>query len=136
VLRRIKAYTSEPPRGVIAKKVRDEAMRCLVKCYGDDHGYGPDRREIYYVTAHSLAFSLALPKIRASPKGGLLHNKFISFCDSWRGLEYKLPVTTATPQQSQRIVTELLSFLPTTALHLSQIYQQEFTYGHAYGALP
>src|SRR3974377_2184442 len=30
-------------------------MRCLMKCYGDDHGYRPDRREIYCVTAHSFA---------------------------------------------------------------------------------
>ena len=54
VLRGIKAYTPEPPCGVIAKKAGDEAMRCLMKRYGDDHGYRPDRRKIYYVTAHSL----------------------------------------------------------------------------------
>jgi len=53
---------------LIAKKVRDEAMRCLMKCYGDDHGYRPDRRKIYYVTAHSLDFWLALPNIALLPK--------------------------------------------------------------------
>jgi len=40
------------------------------------------------------------------------HNKFISFYDSERGLEYKSFIPTATPQQSQRIVTGLLSFFP------------------------
>jgi len=56
VLRWIKAYPSELPGGVIAKKMRDETMRRLVKCYGDNHGYCPDRHEIYCVTGHSLDF--------------------------------------------------------------------------------
>jgi hypothetical protein len=59
---RIKADTSEPPRGVVAKKIRDEAMRGLMKRYGDDHRYRPDRRQIYCVTAHSFGFEIA-PKI-------------------------------------------------------------------------
>jgi len=51
---------------LIAKKVRDEAMRCLMKCYGDDHGYRPDRREIYCVTAHSFAVAPRSLAVRAA----------------------------------------------------------------------
>jgi len=56
MLCRIKADASEPPCSIVAKKVRDETMRSFVKRYGDDHGYGPDGRQIYCVTAHSFDF--------------------------------------------------------------------------------
>jgi hypothetical protein len=54
VLRWVEACTPEPPGGVVAKKIGHETMRCLMKCYGDDHGYRPDRHEINCITSHSL----------------------------------------------------------------------------------
>jgi len=44
VVDRIEADTSEPPCGVIAKKVRDKSMRRFMKRDGDDHRDDPDRR--------------------------------------------------------------------------------------------
>ena len=64
----IKADTSEPPCGVVAKKMSDEAMRSLMERYGDDHRQGPDGRQIYCVTTHSIRFPHR--KYGVSPKGG------------------------------------------------------------------
>jgi len=64
MLCRIKADTSEPPCGVVAKKMRDEAMRSLMEGYGGDHRYSPDRRQMYCVTAHSLWFVVRSPTRR------------------------------------------------------------------------
>ena len=52
----LKADTTKRPRGVVAKKMRYEAMRSLMESYGDDHRHRPDRRKIYCVTAHSVDF--------------------------------------------------------------------------------
>jgi hypothetical protein len=43
VLGRIEADTAKAPGCIIAEKVRDEAVRGLMKCYGDDDRYRPDR---------------------------------------------------------------------------------------------
>ena len=54
VLQRIEADASKPPCGVVAKKMRDEAMRRFMKGDSEDHRDGPDRCQIDGVIgAHS-----------------------------------------------------------------------------------
>ena len=54
MLERIEGDAPKPPRRVVTEKVGDEAVRCLVKGNGDDHGDGPDRHQINGLSAHDI----------------------------------------------------------------------------------
>jgi hypothetical protein len=48
----VEAHAPEPPGRIVAKEVRDEAMRGLVKSDRDNHRKGPNRDEVDGVTGH------------------------------------------------------------------------------------
>ena len=52
MLERIEADAPKPPCGVVAEKMRDEAMRGFMKGDGDDYRDDPDRHQINRISGH------------------------------------------------------------------------------------